>query len=58
MNMKKEIVKWSLFTIVTLWGITSLILMMNEGVQFYGLASWLICTLAGRLLYKKGYLPE
>lgn len=56
--MEKEIVKWSLFTIVTLWGITSLILMMNEGVQFYGLASWLICTLAGRLLYKKGYLPE
>lgn len=69
--MKKKIIQYALFYAVGIWGIISIIILAGEeapghpmslteflGLKLTGMASFILCVLAGRWLNKRGLFPE
>lgn len=67
--IKKSVKQWAIMIALTLWGFASFLFLSGESIEpmptselLYtkgiALASFAACILVGKLLYKKGLLPD
>ena len=69
MKTKKSIKQWAIMTLLAFWGMGSFLALSGESIEpvptreyYYSkviaLASFTLCIIVGKFLYKKGLLPD